>query len=64
VTRLATGAFAVLVAATIGAFFVTQHLKVATPLIQGFPAFVPGTINPVHPVRCGKYNSGSATISF
>jgi len=64
VTRLATGAFAVLVAATIGAFFVTQHLKSATPLIQGFPAFVPGTIDPLHPVPCGKYNSGSAVISF
>lgn len=63
-TRLSTGAFAVLVAATIGAFFVTQHLKVATPLIQGFPAFVPGTINPLHGVPCGNYNSGSATISF
>jgi hypothetical protein len=64
VTRLSTGAFAVLVAATIGAFFVTQHLKTATPLIQGFPAFVPGTIDPLHPVPCGRYNTGSATISF
>jgi hypothetical protein len=64
VTRLSTAAFAVLVAATIGAFFVTQHLKSATPLIQGFPAFVPGTINPRHGVPCGKYNSGSTTISF
>ena len=36
-SRLPTGAFAVLVAATIAAFFITQHLKVTTPLIQGFP---------------------------
>ena len=63
-TRLSTSAFAVLVVATIGAFFVTQHLKVTTPLIQGYPAFVPATINPARPVPCGKYNSGSATISF
>jgi len=63
-TRLSIAAFAVLVVATIGAFFVTQHLKVETPLIQGAPAFVPPAINPLHPVRCGKYNSGVATISF
>jgi hypothetical protein len=63
-TRLSTSAFAALVVATIGAFFVTQHLKVTTPLIQGYPAFVPGTINPAHGVKCGKYNSGSSTISF
>ena len=62
--RLSTIAFGVLVVATIAAFFVTQHLKVTTPLIQGFPAPVPGTINPVHGVQCGKYESGSTTISF
>jgi hypothetical protein len=50
--------------ATIAAFFITQHLKVTTPLIQGYPAFVPGVIDPRHPVRCGKYNTGSTTISF
>jgi hypothetical protein len=65
VTRLSTGAFAVLVAATIAAFFVTQHLKVTTPLIQGAPRPVPGVINPLHGVPCvGGKNSGSTTISF
>jgi hypothetical protein len=64
VRRLSTGAFAVLVVATVGAFFVTQHLKVTTPLIQGFPQPVPGVINPLHGVTCGKYDSGSTTISF
>jgi FlgD Ig-like domain len=64
VTRLSTVGFGVLVAATVAAFFVTQHLKVTTPLIQGFPRPVPGVIDPLHPVRCGKYNSGSTTISF
>jgi FlgD Ig-like domain len=65
VNRLSTGAFAVLVAATIGAFFVTQHLKVTSPLIQGFPRPVPGVIDPLRGVPCidGR-NSGSTTISF
>ena len=64
-TRLSTGAFAVLVAATIAAFFLTQHLKVTTPLIQGAPRPVPGVINPLHGVPCMQgRNSGSTTISF
>jgi FlgD Ig-like domain len=65
VTRLSTGAFAVLVAATIAAFFLTQHLKVTTPLIQGAPRPVPGVIDPLHGVPCVQgRNSGSTTISF
>ncbi|MGH2857131.1 MAG: hypothetical protein ACRDMJ_06560 [Solirubrobacteraceae bacterium] len=40
-------AFAALAAATVGAFFVVQHLKVTTPLINGFPAPFPRTIDPV-----------------
>jgi FlgD Ig-like domain len=63
-TRLSIGAFAALVIATIAAFFVTQHLKVTTPLIQGDPRPVPGVIDPLRGVQCGKFNSGSATISF
>jgi hypothetical protein len=39
-------AFGALVAATIAAFFVTQHLKVSTPLLAGFPSPTPATINP------------------
>lgn len=62
--RLSTVAFAVLVLATIAAFFVTQHLKVTTPLLQGAPAPVPATINPLHGVPCFGRNSGSTTISF
>ena len=62
--RLATVAFAALVAATIAAFFVTQHLKVTTPLIQGYPRPVPGVINPLHGVDCGGRNSGSTTIRY
>ena len=62
--RLSTSAFAMLVAATIAAFFITQHLKVTTPLIQGFPRPVPGVIDPLHGVPCAGKNSGSTTISF
>jgi FlgD Ig-like domain len=63
-TRLSIVAFGALVVASIAAFFVTQHLKVTTPLVQGNPSPVPGVINPVHPVQCGKFNTGSAMISF
>jgi hypothetical protein len=63
-TRLSIAAFGALVVASIAAFFVTQHLKVTTPLVQGTPRPVPGVINPLHPVRCGKFNTGSAMISF
>ena len=62
--RLSVAAFGALVVASIGAFFVTQHLKVTTPLINGAPRPVPAVIDPLHGVRCGKYNSGFATISF
>jgi FlgD Ig-like domain len=65
VTRLSTGAFAVLVAATIAAFFITQHLKVTTPLLAGTPRPVPAVIDPLHGVPCVQgRNSGSTTISF
>jgi len=65
VTRLSTGAFAVLVAATIAAFFVTQHLKVTTPLLAGSPRPVPAVIDPLRGVPCMQgRNSGSTTISF
>ncbi|MGH2873476.1 MAG: FlgD immunoglobulin-like domain containing protein [Solirubrobacteraceae bacterium] len=51
-------AFVALALATAAAFFVVQHLKVATPLINGFPFPFPRTINPVAggvcPLRNGK----------
>jgi len=46
VSRFPAAAFAALVAATVGAFFVTQHLKVSTPLIAGFPSPQPAAISP------------------
>ena len=69
-TRLPVVAFAVLVVATVAAFFITQHLKVTTPLIAGFPRPVPAGINPVNGLTCydpalGKSVSYRAmTISF
>jgi flagellar hook assembly protein FlgD len=52
VSRWPVAAFLALVIATVGAFFVTQHLKVTTPLIAGAPAPVPSTINPVSGGSC------------
>jgi flagellar hook assembly protein FlgD len=52
VSRAPVAAFVALVIATVAAFFVTQHLKVATPFIQGSPAPVPNTINPVYGGSC------------
>jgi hypothetical protein len=39
--------FAALVAATVGAIFLTQHLKVSLPLLLGYPNPVPAAFNPV-----------------
>ncbi len=59
VGRLPLAAFGGLALATIAAFFITQHLKVTTPLIAG--AF--GPIPPViHPGDGGC--PGQATVSF
>jgi FlgD Ig-like domain len=57
VIRLPVATFVALAAATVGAFFLTQHLKVTTPLINGLPAPVPSTINPVNGGTCPLRNS-------
>jgi hypothetical protein len=70
VTRLPFLAFAALVVATVAAFFITQHLKVSTPLLAGFPRPVPAAINPVRGISCfdpavGKtLNYREMSISF
>jgi hypothetical protein len=56
VIRLPVATFVALGAATVGAFFLTQHLKVTTPLINGLPAPVPSTINPVGGGTCRLRN--------
>jgi flagellar hook capping protein FlgD/N,N-dimethylformamidase beta subunit-like protein len=52
VKRLPVAAFVALVIATVGAFFVTQHLKVTTPLIAGSPSPHPPAISPVNGKSC------------
>ncbi len=60
--RFTAIAFCALVVATVGAFFVTQHLKVSTPLIAGV------RIGPVHfnpyGARCGTVDHSRLGISF
>jgi hypothetical protein len=46
VNRLPLVAFGALIVATVGAFFVTQHLKVTTPLVAGEPKPNPRVISP------------------
>lgn len=63
-SRAPVAAFVALVIATIGAFFVTQHLKVTTPLIAGFPSPAPSTINPVNGGVCPvRNNLGVAVLT-
>lgn len=50
--RLPFAAFLVLVAATIAAFFIIQHLKVSTPLISGVTSPAPAEINPLSDGTC------------
>jgi hypothetical protein len=66
VRRLPLAAFAVLVVATVGAFFVTQHLKSSTPLYAGLPRPNPQYINPVNGTVCGTppVDHRATTISF
>jgi hypothetical protein len=54
----------VLVVATVAAFFVTQHLKVTTPLLAGFPAPDPNVINPVAGGTCDGTQHRVARVSF
>lgn len=57
-------AFGALLVATVGAFFVTQHLKVTTPLIAGQPSPYPSAINPVDGRTCKGVNHRFMMISF
>ena len=50
--RLPATALAVLVAATVGAVFFVQHLKVTTPFFAGEPRPAPSFINPVDAGIC------------
>ena len=63
-TRLPIAAFATLAVATVGAFFVTQHLKVTTPLVAGSPAPAPAWINPVDGKVCNGVDHRRTFVSF
>jgi hypothetical protein len=63
-TRLPAVGFAVLAAATVAAFFVTQHLKVTTPLIAGSPKPVPSWINPEDGRACDGVSHRRVFVSF
>ena len=54
--RWPVAAFVALAVATIAAFFITQHLKVTTPLLTGAPAPFPADINPVDGRVCLRRN--------
>ena len=51
--RLPAFVISALVAATVAAFFVVQHLKATSPLIAGSPVPSPSVINPISGVVCG-----------
>ena len=50
--------------ATAAAFFVTQHLKVTTPLLAGYPRPVPEVIDPYGAGACGGIHHSSMKVSF
>jgi flagellar hook assembly protein FlgD len=56
VRQLPVAAFVALVLATVGAFFVVQHLKVSTPLLAGHPRARPAAFNPVDGGTCRLRN--------
>jgi hypothetical protein len=64
VKRLPGIAFAALVAASVAAFFITQHLKVTTPLLAGAPRPSPEVINPLSGTRCGGVDHRVMNLSF
>jgi hypothetical protein len=53
VKRFPQLAFAALLAATVAAFFITQHLKVSTPLVTGVRGPSPAVFNPLAGTTCG-----------
>jgi hypothetical protein len=64
VRRLPAVVLAVLVAATVGAFFVVQHVKVTTPLLDGFPRPDPNVIDPLAGGTCGGAAHRVTRVSF
>jgi hypothetical protein len=64
VKRFPLYVFGGLVVATVAAFFVTQHLKVTTPLVGGLPTPAPGWISPIDGGVCKGVGHRSTHMSF
>jgi flagellar hook capping protein FlgD/N,N-dimethylformamidase beta subunit-like protein len=62
VRQLPVAAFVALAIATVGAFFVTQHLKVTTPLIAGHPSPHPAAFDPVNGKTCLLRNHAGVRV--
>ncbi|WP_249011317.1 FlgD immunoglobulin-like domain containing protein [Conexibacter sp. DBS9H8] len=60
--RVPATLFGLLVLATVGAFYLTQHLKVQNPLINGNPRADPAVINPVAAGVCA--DAAGKRVSF
>jgi N,N-dimethylformamidase beta subunit-like, C-terminal/FlgD Ig-like domain len=61
--RLPVAAFGALVVATVGAFFVTQHVKVSSPLVNG-ASRSRGAFSPLHGGVCGLFDARVVSFSF
>ncbi|HEY6398593.1 MAG TPA: FlgD immunoglobulin-like domain containing protein [Solirubrobacteraceae bacterium] len=62
-SRLPVASFLTLIVASVGAFFITQHLKVTTPLIAS-PQISPQVINPLAGKTCAGTDHRQTTLSF
>lgn len=62
-SRLPLAVFWALIAATVSAFFISQHLKVTTPLIAG-PRVTPEVINPLQGKMCNGVDHRETKLSF
>jgi FlgD Ig-like domain len=64
VSRLPVVSFLALIVASVGAFFITQHLKVTTPLIAGPRVGPPVAFNPLNGKTCGGIDYRRTSLSF
>lgn len=63
-SRLPNASFLALIVASVGAFFITQHLKVTTPLIAGPRVGPPIAFNPLDGKTCGGVDYRRTSLSF
>ncbi len=63
-SRLPVASFLALIVASVGAFFITQHLKVTTPLLVGQRVGPPLSFNPLGGKTCAGINYRRTLLSF